>query len=55
MMQSKNTYRVGIATQDPVTREKFTQEPERIINIFFMRAKELREIMISYLEIQNTH
>ncbi|XP_041998085.1 glutamate synthase [NADH], amyloplastic-like [Salvia splendens] len=41
----KNTCPVGIATQDPVLREKFTGEPEHVINFFFMLAEELREIM----------
>ncbi|KAF3432836.1 hypothetical protein FNV43_RR23938 [Rhamnella rubrinervis] len=41
----KNTCPVGIATQDPVLREKFAGEPEHVINFFFMIAEELREIM----------
>ncbi|KAH9646424.1 NADH-dependent glutamate synthase 1 [Citrus sinensis] len=41
----KNTCPVGIATQDPVLREKFAGEPEHVINFFFMLAEELREIM----------
>lgn len=41
----KNTCPVGIATQDPVLREKFAGEPEHVINFFFMVAEELREIM----------
>ncbi|CAA2957842.1 glutamate synthase 1 [NADH], chloroplastic isoform X1 [Olea europaea subsp. europaea] len=41
----KNTCPVGIATQDPVLREKFTGEPEHVINFFFMLAEELRDIM----------
>ncbi|OAY82759.1 Glutamate synthase 1 (NADH), chloroplastic [Ananas comosus] len=40
-----NTCPVGIATQDPVLREKFAGEPEHVINFFFMLAEELREIM----------
>jgi glutamate synthase (NADH) len=35
----------GIATQDPVLREKFAGEPEHVINFFFMVAEEMREIM----------
>ncbi|KAL3524404.1 hypothetical protein ACH5RR_017238 [Cinchona calisaya] len=41
----KNTCPVGIATQDPVLREKFSGEPEHVINFFFMLAEEMREIM----------
>ncbi|KAL8199769.1 hypothetical protein R6Q57_013337 [Mikania cordata] len=41
----KNTCPVGIATQDPVLREKFAGEPEHVINFFFMLAEETREIM----------
>jgi glutamate synthase (NADPH/NADH) large chain len=40
-----NTCPVGVATQDPVLRKKFTGQPEHVINYFFMVAKELRMIM----------
>jgi len=40
-----NTCPVGIATQDPVLRAKFTGKPEHVINYFFFVAEELREIM----------
>jgi glutamate synthase (ferredoxin) len=40
-----NTCPVGIATQDPELRKKFTGEPEHVVNFFFMLAEELREIM----------
>jgi glutamate synthase domain-containing protein 3 len=40
-----NTCPVGIATQDPVLRKKFTGTPEAVINYFFFVAEELREIM----------
>jgi glutamate synthase domain-containing protein 3 len=40
-----NTCPVGVATQDPVLRKKFTGQPEHVINYFFMVAKELRTIM----------
>ncbi|AQK88282.1 Glutamate synthase 1 [NADH] chloroplastic [Zea mays] len=40
-----NTCPVGIATQDPILREKFAGKPEHIINFFFMLAEEVREIM----------
>lgn len=41
----KNTCPVGIATQDPVLREKFAGEPEHVINFLFMVAEEARELM----------
>lgn len=40
-----NTCPVGIATQDPVLRKKFTGQPEHVINYFFLMAEEIREIM----------
>ena len=40
-----NTCPVGIATQDPELRAKFTGAPEHVVNYFFMVAKELRLIM----------
>ncbi|GIW94157.1 MAG: glutamate synthase [Pirellulaceae bacterium] len=40
-----NTCPVGIATQDPVLRAKFTGKPEHLINYFFMVAEEARRIM----------
>lgn len=40
-----NTCPVGIATQDPVLREKFAGKPEHVINYFFMLAEDIREIM----------
>jgi len=40
-----NTCPVGIATQDPVLRERFAGQPENVINFFFFVAEELREIM----------
>ena len=40
-----NTCPVGVATQDPVLRARFTGAPEHIINYFFFVAEELREIM----------
>ena len=36
---------VGIATQDPVLRERFSGQPEQVVNYFFFVAQELREIM----------
>ena len=40
-----NTCPVGVATQDPVLRARFTGEPEHVVNYFFFVAEELREIM----------
>ena len=40
-----NTCPVGVATQDPALRKKFSGQPEHVINYFFMVAKELRQIM----------
>jgi glutamate synthase (NADPH/NADH) large chain len=40
-----NTCPVGIATQDPVLRARFTGMPEHVINYFFFVAEEMRELM----------
>ena len=40
-----NTCPVGVATQDPVLRKKFSGKPEHIVNYFFFVAQELRQIM----------
>ncbi len=40
-----NTCPVGVATQDPVLRRKFTGKPEHVINYFFFVAEEARQIM----------
>ncbi|MDA1178186.1 MAG: glutamate synthase large subunit, partial [Planctomycetota bacterium] len=40
-----NTCPVGIATQDPELREKFTGLPEHVVNYLFMVAEETREHM----------
>jgi len=40
-----NTCPVGVATQDPELRKKFTGKPEHIINYFFFVAEEMRELM----------
>src|ERR687884_695470 len=40
-----NTCPVGVATQDPILRARFTGQPEHVINYFFFVAEELREIM----------
>jgi glutamate synthase domain-containing protein 3 len=40
-----NTCPVGIATQDPQLRRRFTGQPEHLINYFFFVAGEVRELM----------
>lgn len=40
-----NTCPVGVATQDPVLRAKFSGKPEYVVNYFFYIAEEVREIM----------
>ncbi|MFM9850985.1 MAG: glutamate synthase large subunit [Hyphomicrobiaceae bacterium] len=40
-----NTCPVGVATQDPELRKRFTGMPEHVINFFFFVAEEVREIM----------
>ena len=40
-----NTCPVGVATQDPELRKKFTGQPEHVINYFFLVAEECRKLM----------
>lgn len=40
-----NTCPVGVATQDPELRKKFTGEPEHVVNFMLFIATEMREIM----------
>src|SRR3984957_11700776 len=40
-----NTCSVGIATQDPVLRERFQGQPEHVINFFFFLAEQVRRYM----------
>jgi len=40
-----NTCPVGVATQDPILRQKFTGKPEYVVNYFRMIAEEVRELM----------
>ena len=40
-----NTCPVGIATQNPVLREKFAGKPEHVVNLMTFIAEEVREIM----------
>ncbi|MEZ5425097.1 MAG: glutamate synthase large subunit [Pyrinomonadaceae bacterium] len=42
-----NTCPVGVATQDPRLRAKFTGEPENVVNFMTFVAREMREIMAS--------
>ncbi len=42
-----NTCPVGVATQDPELRKKFTGQPEHVVNFFFFIAEEARELMAS--------
>jgi glutamate synthase (NADPH/NADH) large chain len=43
-----NTCPVGVATQDPELRKRFTGKPEHVINYFFFIAEEVREMMASH-------
>ncbi|HUW39097.1 MAG TPA: glutamate synthase large subunit [Rhodocyclaceae bacterium] len=40
-----NTCPVGVATQDPELRKKFSGQPEHVVNYFFFVAEEVRELM----------
>ncbi len=40
-----NTCPVGVATQDPELRRKFTGQPEHVVNYFFFVAEEVRALM----------
>ena len=40
-----NTCPVGVATQDPKLRKRFTGQPEHVVNFFTFIAEEVREIM----------
>ncbi len=42
-----NTCPVGICTQDPKLRAKFTGTPEKVVNLFSFVAEEVREILAS--------
>jgi len=37
-----NTCPVGVATQDPALRKKFSGKPEHVVNYFFFIAEEVR-------------
>ena len=36
---------MGVATQDPELRKKFSGKPEHVVNYFFFIAEEVRQIM----------
>ena len=40
-----NTCPVGVATQDPILRAKFSGKPEYVVNYFFFVAEEARQLM----------
>ncbi|MBL7004784.1 MAG: glutamate synthase subunit alpha, partial [Gammaproteobacteria bacterium] len=40
-----NTCPVGVATQDPELRRRFTGKPEHVVNYFFFIAEEVRQLM----------
>ena len=40
-----NTCPVGVATQDPILRKKFSGKPEYVVNYFFFIAEEVRELL----------
>jgi len=40
-----NTCPVGVATQDPVLRQKFAGKPEHVVNYLFMVAEDARQVM----------
>ena len=40
-----NTCPVGVATQDPELRKRFTGQPEHVVNYFFMVAEDVRRWM----------
>lgn len=42
-----NTCPVGVCTQDPALRDKFTGKPEHVINLMTYIAEEVREILAS--------
>ncbi|WP_142850556.1 glutamate synthase large subunit [Telmatospirillum sp. J64-1] len=40
-----NTCPVGVCTQDPALRQKFTGTPEKVVNLFSFVAEEVKEIL----------
>jgi glutamate synthase (NADPH) large chain len=49
-----NTCPVGVATQDPVLRKRFTGQPEHVINYFLLRRRGVRELMASWASARST-
>jgi len=45
-----NTCPVGIATQDPILREKFAGKPEHVINYLFMLAEDVSNIFFKKIK-----
>ena len=43
-----NTCPVGVATQDPELRAKFTGQPEHLINFLFLLAEEIRVVLAKF-------
>jgi len=43
-----NTCPVGVATQDPELRKRFTGQPEHVVNYFFMVAEDVRQWMANW-------
>jgi glutamate synthase domain-containing protein 2 len=42
-----NTCPVGVCTQNPELRKKFTGTPEKVVNLFSFLAEEVRDILAS--------
>jgi len=49
-----NTCPVGVATQDPELRKKFSGKPEHVVNYFFFIAEEVRQIMAQLASASST-
>jgi glutamate synthase (NADPH/NADH) large chain len=43
-----DTCPVGVATQNPVLRERFSGKPEFVVNFFEFIAQEVRELMAEF-------
>ncbi|MEE9397207.1 MAG: glutamate synthase large subunit [Methylococcales bacterium] len=50
-----NTCPVGVATQDPELRKRFSGQPEHVVNYFFLLAEDVRQIMaqLGYKKLQD--
>jgi len=49
-----NTCPVGVATQDPVLRQKFSGKPEHVVNYFFFVAEEAARSWRSWVSARST-